>query len=62
MIKKSCLVFILFAFVISIAGCQTVFQASAGAVAGASMGAAEGAKKDWDFFKQLDPWIRENLW
>lgn len=54
MIKKGALLFILFSFLVLIAGCQTV--------TGAVKGGAEGAKKDWESLKKANQKMEEVLW
>lgn len=54
MIKKGIIFLIVCAFLILIAGCETI--------RGAFKGAWEGAKKDWAAFEGADDWMRENLW
>ena len=49
-IKKGFALFILFAFLILISGCETV------------KGACEGAKRDWESAKKIDDWMQKNLW
>ena len=54
MFKKGILLFVLFAFIVVIAGCETM--------KGTAKGAAEGAKKDWQAAIKADEWIKKNLW
>jgi len=54
MSKKGAALFILFVFLILMAGCETL--------KGTFQGAAEGAKKDWQTACKADQWIRDNLW
>jgi len=49
-IKKSLAFFILLAFVVLTAGCET------------AKGAFAGAKKDWQSAKQIDDWMKKNMW
>lgn len=54
MIKKCCLVFLLLAFVALVSGCQTVTMGLTGAT--------DGIQRDWESLKEIDSWMRENLW
>jgi len=54
MIKKEVIFLIICAFLIFIAGCQTL--------TGAVKGACEGAKKDWAAIEGADDWMQENFW
>jgi uncharacterized protein YceK len=58
MIRKAVLLLALIVFVISVTGCNTVFQASKGA----AKGATEGAKQDVEDAKKADAWLKKNLW
>ena len=49
-IKKGLALFILFAFIVLVGGCETV------------KGAFEGAKKDWQSAKKIDDWMKKNMW
>jgi predicted small secreted protein len=54
MLQKIFLLGIILVFVFLSSGCNTV--------AGASKGAAEGAKKDYEDAKKADEWMRKSLW
>jgi len=54
MVRKGIMLFVLFIFLVMLNGCNTV--------AGAGVGIAAGAKKDWQGLKSMDSWIRDNLW
>ena len=54
MTKKTVLLLGLIAFIISLCGCNTVYQAS--------KGAACGAKQDVEDAKKADAWMQKNLW
>lgn len=51
---KYILLLALFLGALLITGCQTI--------EGAWRGATEGAKEDWEQAKEVDKWMRENLW
>lgn len=53
MIKKGIFITVC-AFLILIAGCQTI--------RGAFKEACKGAKRGWASFVNADAWMRENLW
>lgn len=61
MLKKYAGVFLLFLFVMSLAGCETCKGAANGFAATAT-GVADGAKKDWENARKIDAWMRKNLW
>jgi len=52
--KASLIILGLCIILISLAGCETI--------KGAAKGGAEGFTKDWQNAKNIDDWIRENLW
>ncbi len=54
MTKKFAILFMLFSFVILIAGCETV--------KGAFTGASDGFAMDWENLQEADTWMRDNLW
>jgi len=54
MSRRLVTVFILLAFVILIAGCETVHYAL--------LGASDGLQQDWASLQEADAWMRDNLW
>ena len=54
MIKKCLMCMVGLAFLVIASGCNTL--------KGATEGAAQGAKKDWEETKKVDDWFRKNLW
>ena len=66
MVKKSFLLFILLVFVFLTSGCSTVVKGAVGGTVGATcgfvQGSKEGAKEDWESIKNVDTWIKDNLW
>ena len=56
--KKAALLVLLLPVMLMLSGCHTLYNSSKGAFEGAK----EGAKKDWDGVKNIDSWIKENLW
>jgi len=52
--RRLAMVLILLAFVILIAGCETVQYALSGA--------SDGLQQDWASLQEADAWMRDNLW
>ena len=49
-IKKGLALFILFAFVTIIGGCETL------------KGACDGFRRDWASLQKVDDWVQKNIW
>ena len=54
MAKKWLALFILSGFLVTLAGCNTI--------GGMGVGMVEGAKKDLSGLKNIDSWMKENMW
>lgn len=48
-------------FIFGFLGLLLFFQ-GCGTLKGASKGAAEGFKEDWQALQKTDGWMRENMW
>lgn len=57
MIKKTSLLVLLLVMLVSFSGCTVL-----GGAGGLAAGVKEGAKKDWEWMKKADDWVKENMW